>query len=169
MNRRPIVNRALGALLLVALASASLAPAALADRGHVRYKRGGPVLRGPGMVRVVHRGPVFIERRSDAGALVGFLGGLVLGTVLSSTPPPPPPPVYEYYDPYCRERFATLEAYDEHLYYRGHPGRAEVIEVHSGRCVDTLERRDGRWYGRDDRYRDDLDRRDPAGDGDWGG
>ena len=63
--------------------------------------------------------------------------------------------MYEYYDPYCRERFATIEAYDEHLYEYRHPRTVEVIEVHSGRCVDTLDWRDGRWCSRDDRDRDD--------------
>ena len=164
MNRKSVTNRALGALLLVALASASLAPAALADRDHVRYKRGGPDFRGRGVMRVVPRGPYFIERHSDTGAIVGFLGGLVLGSMLSSAPPPPPPPVYEYYDPYCRERFDTLEAYDEHLYDHRHPRRAEVLEVHSGRCVDTLDWRDGRWHSRDDQDRDDPAWNEDRGD-----
>ena len=35
------------------------------------------------------------------------------------------------------------------------PRTAEIIEVHSGRCVDTLDWRDGRWCSRDDRGRDD--------------
>jgi len=155
MNRLSIANRAPGVLLLVALASALLAPAAMADRDHARYKRGGPVFRGRGVVRVAHRGPCFIERRPEAGTIAGFIGGFVLGSVLSSAPPPPPPPVYEYYDPYCRERFDTIEAYDEHLYRHRHPRRAEVIDVHSGRSVDTWDWRDGRWYSRDDPAGDD--------------
>ena len=157
MSTRSIGNRALAALLLVALASASLAPAALADRGHGRTKRGWA--DGPGAVRMVHRGPYFIERHSDAGAIVGFLGGLVVGSILSNAPPPPPPPpppAYEYYDPYCSRSFLTIEAYDHHLDYHRHPRSVEVIEVHSGRCVDTLEWSDGRWYSQDDhpRYED---------------
>ena len=125
MNRNSIGNRALAALLLVAIASASLAPSALADRGHGRFKRGGPAV-----VRVAHRGPYFVERHSDAGAIVGFLGGLVVGSILSNSQfPPPPPPAYEYYDPYCQRTFVTVEAYDEHLDYHRHPRSAEVIEV----------------------------------------
>jgi len=160
MNRLSIANRALGVLLLVALASASLAPAAMADRDHARYKRGGQVFRGRSVVRVAHRGPCFIERHSEAGTIAGFIGGLVLGSVLSSAPPP----VYEYYDPYCRESFDTIEAYDEHLYYHRHPRRAEVIEVHSGRSVDTWDWRDGRWYSRDDQDRDDPAWNEDRGD-----
>jgi hypothetical protein len=147
MKTNSIGTRALAALLFVALVSAALAPAALADRSHVRTKRGR--MDGPGVVRVVHRGPYFVERHSDAGAIVGFLGGLVVGSILSNTPPPPPP-AYLYFDPYCQRNFVTVGAYDEHLYYHRHPRSLEVIEVHSGRCVDTLDRRDGRWCSRDD-------------------
>jgi hypothetical protein len=149
MNTSSIGNRVLAALLLVALASASLAPAALADRGHGRTKRGRTA--GPDVARRVHRGPYFIERHSDAGAIVGFLGGLVVGSILSSTPPPPPPPpTFEYYDPFCNRSFITVGAYDQHLGYHRHPRSVEVIEVHSGRCVDTMDWRDGRWYSRND-------------------
>ena len=152
MNTSSIGNRALAALLLVALTSAALAPAALADRGHGGTKRGRTA--GHGVTRVVHRGPYFIERHSDAGAIVGFLGGLMVGSILSSTPPPPPqPPAYAYYDPYCQRDFATFGAYDRHVRYHRHPRSVEVIEVHSGRCVDTMEWRDGRWCSRDERPR----------------
>ena len=149
MNTNSIGNRALAALLLAALASASLAPSALADRGHGRTRRGRT--DGPGVVRVVHRGPHFIERHSDAGAIAGFLGGLVVGSILSSTPPPPP--AYVYFDPYCHRNFVTIGTYDEHLCYHRHPRSIEVIEVHSGRCVDAMDWRDGRWCSRDDRPR----------------
>jgi hypothetical protein len=149
MNTNSVGKRALSALLLVALASASLAPVALADRAHGRTKRGRT--DSPGVVRMVHRGPYFVERHSDAGAIVGFLGGLVVGSILSRTSSPaPPPPAYEYYDPYCRRDFVTIEAYDQHLGYHRHPRSAEVIEVQSGRCVDTMDWRDGRWCSRNE-------------------
>jgi hypothetical protein len=149
MNTSSIGNRALAALLLVALASASLAPAALADRGHGRTKRGRT--GGPGVVCVAHRGPYFVERHPDAGAIVGFLGGLMVGSILSSTPPPPPR--YEYYDPYCQRDFVTVGTYERHLRYHRHLRAVEVIEVHSGRCVDTMDWRDGRWCSRNDHPR----------------
>jgi hypothetical protein len=152
MRTSSIGNRALAALLFVALASAALAPAALAERSHGRTKHGWSA--GPGMGRVAHRGPIFVERHSDAGAIVGFLGGLVVGSILSSTPPPsPPPPAYEYYDPFCRRDFITFEAYDRHLGYHRHPRSVEVIEVYGGRCVDTMDWRDGRWCSRNERPR----------------
>lgn len=149
MNTSSTRNRALAALLLVVIASASLASTALADSGHWRTKRG----RAAGPV-VVHRGPHFVERHSDAGAIVGFLGGLVVGSILSGTPAPSPAPAaYEYYDPFCRRNFITIEAYDRHLGYHRHPRSVEVIEMHGGRCVDTMDRRDGRWCSRGERPR----------------
>jgi len=150
MNRNPIANRTLVTLLLVALASASLAPAAQAERDH----RHGGHRRSDGAVRIVTRGPRFVERHGEAGALVGFLGGLVVGSILSSTPPPPPPPpAYEYFDPYCRRSFITVVAYEHHLGYHRHPWSVEVVEVPGGRCVDALDWRDGGWCSRYDRPR----------------
>jgi hypothetical protein len=148
MKRNPIRTRALVALLLVAVASASLAPAALADRDH-----GGR--RGHPRTIRVHRGPWIGERHSDAGAFVGFLGGLVVGSILStaSSPAPPPPPAYVYEDPFCHRSFASLEAYEYHLGYHRHPREADVIEMRSGRQVDALEWRDGGWCSRYDHPR----------------
>ena len=151
MHTRSMGSRALRALLIAALATATLAPAAAAGAGRVRYKI---VPRGhaPHVLRVGHRHPVFIERHSDVGAMVGFLGGLVVGSVLSNAPPPP---AYAYFDPYCHERFAAIEAYEAHLDRHRHPCRVEVIEVHSGRCVDTWCWRDGRWRGDEEGPGDD--------------
>lgn len=148
MKRNPNRTRALVALLLVAVASASLAPAALADRDHGWQRGRAAIVRG-------HRGPWIVERHSDAGALVGFLGGLVVGSILSNaaTPAPPPPPVYEYEDPFCHRTFDSLEAYEYHLDRHPHPREVDVIEVHSGRRVDTLEWRDDGWCSRDERPR----------------
>ena len=118
------------------------------------------------MIVCAHFGQAFTS--SDVGpAFVGFLGGLVLGSVLSNAQPaPPPPPVYEYYDPYCRERFSSRDAYQRHLEWYDHPARIEVLEVHSGRCVDTYDWRDGRWRSeRDDRYGYDDGRGDDPGRG----
>jgi len=157
MNRT--VNRGVRVLLLVTLAVASLAPAALADhsRGHSRDRGGAFGYRGPRVGYARHFQPVFIERRSAVGpAFVGFLGGLVLGSALSNAQPaPPPPPVYEYYDPYCHERFASLEAYDEHLAYHSHPWVIDVLETRSRQCVDTYVWEDGGWRSGQDREGDE--------------
>jgi len=152
MNRSMI--RGLGVLLLLALATASLAPAAQAGHGHRGHRHGRAVFGGSHVVRVV-------EHHTSPGAVfAGFLGGLVLGTVLSDAQAAPPPPVYEYYDPYCGERFVSLEVYGDHAWRHRHPLVVDVIDVHSRRCVDTYRWRDGRWcgrYDRDGRYDDDRD------------
>jgi hypothetical protein len=90
----------------------------------------------------------------DKHALLAVLITLVaVGSILSNASTPPPPPVYEYEDPFCHRSFGSLEAYERHLGYHRHPCSVEVIEVHSGRCVDTLDWRDGRWYSQDDHPR----------------
>jgi len=161
---RPITRRGFALLLTVALATATLAPAAQADRGwgHRRFRG------GPRVVRVVH-GPMFVERGSHADALVGFLGGLVLGSVLSSRHPASPPPAYEYYDPYGHNRYASLDDYDRYDHDGRYPATLEVIEVHSGRCVDRLERIDDRWVSRYDRGRYERDDEGHPPYEPWGG
>jgi hypothetical protein len=135
MDMHRTSNRGTAVLLAVALATSLLAPAA--EAGHRRPHR---------------RGPVVIERHSDAGAVIGFLGGLVLGTVIANAQAPPSPvceragdPDYDYYDPWCRESFGTLDRYERHLDRHRHPRRAEVVDERSGRCVDTVRWYEGRW------------------------
>ncbi len=161
MTTNGIVKRGLGVLLLVCLAAASVAPAAQAGRGngpgHYRGEARGH-FRGPRVAHGWFGGPIVIERHSDAGpAIAGFLGGLVLGAVLSNAQPaPPPPPVYEYFDPYCQERFGSLTAYESHLRYHDHPWVIDVVDAHSGRCVDTYVWQDGHWGSdRDRAYEED--------------
>jgi hypothetical protein len=162
MNR--IAQRGFRVFLLVTLAAASLASTAAADRGHDRrHDRGGPPTYGYRTGYGPHWRPVFIERHSSVGpALAGFLGGLVLGSVIADAhpapPPPPPPPVYDYYDPYCHERFASFAAYENHLRYHDHPWVIDVIDAHSGRYVDSCVWQDGRWL-------DGQDRADQPGEG----
>ncbi len=135
MDGHRIMNRGISALLVAALATSLLAPAAEAGR------------------RRPHRhGPVIIERHSDAGALFGFLGGLVLGAVIADARTAPPPACartyaggYDYHDPYCRLTFTSLERYEDHLARHRHPRTAEVVDVRSGRCVDVVRWHDGGW------------------------
>ncbi len=153
MDMHRTLNRGTVVLLAVALATSLLAPTAEAGRRH-RDRDGH------------WHGPVIIERHSDAGAVVGFLGGLVLGAVLSNSQPAPPPPCtagYDYYDPYCRETFGSLARYEDHLARHHHPRTAEVVEACSGRCVDTVRWCDGRWITGDDRVLVD-ERGDERGD-----
>ncbi len=164
MNLNPMKMRAVSILLAVALAVVTLAPVAQADRGHVRY-RGSE-----------HR-TVVIERHSSAvgPALFGFIGGLVLGSVITSASQQYARPVaadYEYYDPYCDRYFASFRDYDRHLDRYDHPRRLMVM-ARDGRCVVRYEDEGSRWmrvdgrYGRDDRY--DRDGAWPQGDDRWYG
>lgn len=144
MDLHRMMNRGAGVLLIAALATALLAPEAEARRHR----------------RVVRHGPVIVERHSDgAGAFFGFLGGLVLGSVIANAQPPAAPaPVctrgyeddYTYYDPYCRVTFGSLERYEGHLDRHRHPRTAEVVDGRSGRCVDTVRWHDGRWVAGDE-------------------
>jgi len=156
MNRK--MERATGVLLAVALATALLVPAAEAGR------------RGPHR-RALRHGPVFVERHSDAGVVFGFLGGLVLGTVIANAQAPAGGRAYgrgyAYYDPYCRETFASLEGYEVHLVRHRHPCTAEVVDVRGGRCLDTVHRRDGRWTGGDAWALDDGGRDDAPPYEEW--
>lgn len=153
-----MTHRGAGVLLAAALVTALLAPAA--DAG-----RRGPYRHGHG------HGPVIIERHSDAGAVVGFLGGLVLGTIISNAQSAPPPVCeraaatdYEFYDPWCRATFASLERYELHLDRHRHPRTAEVVELRSGRRVDTVRWYDGRWVAGDEGAIVDDDRAPAARD-----
>ena len=145
---------------LVALATvASLVGPASADRGR-RYKN--VPWGGPRVVNVYPTSRVVYRSHSDAGpAVAGFIGGLVLGSVLSHAEQAhacayAPPPDYFYYDPYCDRSFVSLDAYASCRWHR--PGVVQVIEVRSNRCVgerywdgQCWRDRSDRW---DDRYRD---------------
>lgn len=166
------LSRAMVIVIAAGLAAASLASPAAADRG-VRYKGWG----GPRVVRTVAvaraPGAVYWSGGSGGGpSFASFVGGIIVGTALAQVvqphpvvvaappvcPAPPPPACdYYYYDPWCHERFATLEAYDEHLRFEHHPAIVRVIDEHSGRCIGERAWRDGRWRDRDDRD-DDGDR-----------
>ncbi len=167
MDKSQMRHRAAAIVLSVALAAVALAPAAEAGHGRVRYKGQGPWYGGGYRVMRVERGPFFVvHRHSDfAPAFAGFIGGLVLGAVLSNAQAAaPPPPAYYYYDPWCRERFSSLDDYQDHLYGAHHPGTIEVREAHSGRCVDEYDWRDGAWRSvRDEDRRDDRNDRQDAG------
>jgi hypothetical protein len=146
-------ERVLAIVMLAAMAIATFAPAALADRGGRRYKGDGPVVHS----RVITRGyrpsygyaprygpgSVYIVRRSSSAgpAIAGFLGGLFLGATLANAAPRG----YDYYDPYCNESFISLGAYRQHLYLHHHPSIVRVIEVGSGDCVHSYRYDGGEW------------------------
>jgi len=164
-------------VLGVAVAAASFVSPAAADHGR-RYKGPG----GYGNPRVVRhvpissgRGYVYVSRGSCATpAIAGFIGGLIIGNALAHAAPPPQaygphvaPDYYYYYDPYCHERFSSLDAYADHLDHWGHPAWVRVTDGNSGRCVGARYWQDGRWRDAgDDRDRGDDDGYDGRG-GEW--
>ena len=156
-------KRWIAGLLLIPLTMSLSAPAAEAGR---RYKNRG---NGRGhSERVVYRDgyrPVYREvyrpvyrtrviHRSSNDALAGFVGGLVIGAVLGSASSRSygDSRRYDYYDPYCDERFDSLQSYRGHCGTHRHTYTVRVIEVRSGDCVDTIRYSDGGWRHCDDSY-----------------
>ncbi len=170
MRLDPRITRGTLAALVALATVASLSGPASADRGR-RYKYGpygGPqVVNAYPVTRVV-----YTRRSSDAGpALAGFIGGLVLGSVISHAQPvhaycPPPPcddgPDYVYYDPYYHRSFASFDDYACHRWHR--PGVVTVIEVRTGRCVGEREWDGEGWRDRGDDWENRYHGDDP-GDG----
>ena len=134
--------------LLAALLVAGIASAALADHGHGRrYKGARPSWSAPVAPRYCGPGSAYVVRRSNADpAIAGFLGGLFLGATLAHAAPAG----FSYYDPYCGERFGSLEIYRAHLHHHHHPRIVRVIELESGDCVHTYRYQQGRWDDWDD-------------------
>jgi len=150
-------------LLVMALALATLAPAAEAGRrGKSRYKHAGycetRVVRhvvAPRRVRYVAPHAHYSSYRvvhSDAGPVIaGFIGGLFLGATLANAAPAG----YEYYDPYCEASYSSLRAYHAHL--DGGCGHAAVVHVREcGR--DSYRHSDHYSYRSDDDYDDRYER-----------
>ena len=128
-------NRWITGLLLVAVATTTLAPMAEAGRRGRGHKH-----RDHGYVETREYRQVYAPRRarykryngyssyrvirSDAGPVIaGFLGGLFLGATLANAAPAG----YEYYDPYCNTEYSSLRAYNAHLH--GGCGHANVVQV----------------------------------------
>lgn len=171
MTLTPKLHRWVTGALLATMLVTTSASIAGADPRYRRYKGGD---RGYG-TRVVYRdlrptSTYIVRRSSGAGpAIAGFLGGLFLGAALAHAAPTG----YAYYDPYCHERFASLDVYRAHSHRFHHAGIVRVVAIDSGsyygtyRCSD-----DGRYtrvYDRDAGYygRDDCDRNGYGYDRDW--
>lgn len=165
MKRHRLAHVWITGLLLASVTLAATAPAAEAKgKQSQRHKtHSASVHRAPGD-RWVYRSPrrhhapprvVEIRRSSELPALAGFLGGLVVGAVISHAASAhddvaPAPAYYYYYDPYCRVSFASLEAYQSHLARHGHPGIVRVIDSDSGVCVHVYRFHAGAWEDWDD-------------------
>jgi hypothetical protein len=141
-------TRQMASLLLAATVMAAMAPAAQADHGRYRrYKNVEPAHVTRVVTRYQSPGSVYIVRRSGPGpAIAGFLGGLFLGATLAHAAPAG----FSYYDPYCDERFVSLEIYRAHLHHHYHPRVVRVIALDTGDCVHTYRYQQGRWNDWDD-------------------
>lgn len=151
--------------MLAALTLTTMAPLAEAKQ---RSKRG----RGHHKTRVVERTvyrPVYspprrvvhVHRSGDGGsALAGFIGGIVVGAVLSSAGRSYGDyDRYDYYDPYCGRRYDSLRAYHAHCGSQRHTRIVRVIDVRRDRCVETMRWDGDHWrHWEDDRYSDYRDR-----------
>jgi hypothetical protein len=173
--------------LTLAVSLAVAAPAAEAGhgRGKQRYKGYRGRDRGPDRV-IIHR-----SSSSTGAAIGGFIGGLIVGTAIARPQPYYETryeggPRYSYGDPYCHERFSSLDRYGDHARRHRHPRVAQVIVISTGEYIDDCSWQDGRWVGgyqntgydrggyrddryqdrryRDDRYRDDRYRDNSCGD-----
>ena len=152
MNPSIRYRRLITGVLLTAVLAATAAPAAQADRGRGRrYKNVRPAYSTRVVTRYHNPGSVYIVRRSSAGpAIAGFLGGLFLGATLAHAAPAG----FSYYDPYCDERFVSLEVYRGHLHRHHHPRIVRVIELDTGDCVRSYRYQDGDWRDWHDEDRD---------------
>jgi hypothetical protein len=170
-------------LLIATLALGAIAPAAEArSKGSKRYKGAKYGARYHGSYGGYSpRRVVEVRRSSSVGpAIAGFIGGLVVGSVLTSAAErraeerrveyDPPPrydsrdyddgydsyrPDYDYVDPYCDQHFSSLSSYPEHAYGHRHPVVVRVIEVRTGRCEHVYRYQRGDWVdagGDWDRY-----------------
>ena len=143
---------------LLAASVLSIASTAFADRGRRRFKGVSEDWRGQ---RVIVR-----ERSSSVGpVLAGLVGGFILGSAVSSNAHPVVVQErryssrqgagYRYHDPYCDQWYDSIDDCE----FRGHrhPRIIQVIDVCSGRQVQTLRRHDGRWQDRDDDDDEDFE------------
>lgn len=104
--------------------------------------------------RVVYR-----DRGSDLGpALVGFVGGLIVGSAVSNHGHAHAGARYAYYDPYCERSYATLHAGVGHFRGCDHPRVIRQVEVRTKRVVKTYHYENSGWSscGHDAGYHDDY-------------
>lgn len=156
MNRKH--TKVIAGLILAAAVATTMAPAAEAARyrgserskpvhaNRARYRTPPQVrYRTPPQVRYVRPYPQRVVRyyhRHDSHEGLAFLGGLLLGAVISNAAHADH---YFYADPYCDLRFSTLAAYRAHLRYHHHPAIVHVIEIRTGDWVDSYAWRHDGW------------------------
>ena len=191
MNSHPTVHRIITGSLSAILAVATLAPAAYAGHGWgqtQKFRRGDDCGRVFTRVTYVPRTEFEFRHHSSGGStLAGFIGGLAVGAILTNAtqqcataPPrcapapvyerqssycPPPRDDYSYEDPYCRERFSSLDLYLCHAKRNCHHALvAQVIDNRDGDCVDVIRFNGDHWESCDRGNWDDRGQGDDQGD-----
>jgi len=137
-------SRGIAALLAVLILAASVTPA---DAGG--WKHHQPKYRRHAKVVAYQPRTVVVHESCNSSAFAGFVGGIVLGTVLTSAAYANDAPHYIYYDPYCGSRYTSMDACRAHFVHSRHPRVIQVIEYGSGRCVDTYTWHRGHWHDDD--------------------
>lgn len=149
--------------LVASLALATIAPAAEAGRRYKSNKRGHGRTKVVKVVRYAQPAPrVIVHRHSDGDGFATFIGGLFLGAAISHI-------AHEasyaddaggnyYWDPYCHERFVSLEIYHRHFRHHRHPRVVRVVTVRDDRWIDSLNYGSGGWGHCDDDWNRGNDR-----------
>jgi hypothetical protein len=152
-------------MTLAVLAASTVVPVAEAGHGHGGGKgrrwKNSDYDCGPRVVERVYAQPrrhAEYRRHSSGGStLAGFLGGVAVGALLShavKSSQAHAQVTYRYEDPYCHERFASLDACGSHMRDCDHPRVIRKIESSSGRCVDTYRWQRGGWDNSGDDWSD---------------
>jgi hypothetical protein len=184
MKSHPMLHKLIAGSLLATFTVIAVAPAAEAGHGwgqRRKFRSFEPASCAQGGGYATRRVVEYrhVSRGDGGSTLAGFLGGLAIGAIITSAaqshsqpvceqpayaPPPPDycPPArevyggYGYEDPYCHERYASLELYLRHT-SRGcnHPRIVRVIDNRDGDCVDVIRYSDGQWSQCDPRDYED--------------
>ena len=165
-------HRLIAGSLLATFAIGAMAPAAYAGHGresHRKYRRFEHSGYAEGVDVLPRRVIEYRHRSSGCGSpLAGFLGGVAVGAIISSAAQsrssaygscgrqPAYYPSrsrcdadadpYSYEDPYCHERFSSLDLYLVHARrHCHHAWVAQVIDDRDGGCVDVIRYNGDRW------------------------
>jgi len=167
-------TRWLAGLMVGVIALGTLAPVAEAGRGgHGRgkYKRHKDTYCETRVVRHSYRPRVVVRERSHGSELGAFVGGLILGAVVSTAAASahersyePPRRDYDdydrsyaqpanyYFDSYCNVRYNSFDDCESHYNHCRHPQVVQVIEIRTGRTLDRCHYDGGRWRDGNGRY-----------------